>query len=94
MGDLIEGGFRGTAKEYADDKVPLLLEGPKAKEQEFVVLVATIIDTAIIMATDERAAAEKYEFSPDLEQMDCAIWALTRAEFNEMVKPAETEAKP
>jgi hypothetical protein len=91
MEDLIIGKLGMTGKEYADGKMPELLEGPK--KQEYVVLVAMIVDTAIIPAYSEREAAEMYMFPADLETKDCALWAMTRAEFEEMVKPAAVDAR-
>jgi len=65
-----------------------LLEHKPAKDQEYVVLVSMIVDTAIIRATSEKAAAEKYEMPEMFADKDIAVWAMTRAEFDEMMKEA------
>jgi hypothetical protein len=60
-------------------------EPPKKEVRDYVVMVAEVIDTAIIPATSEREAAELYEFAPGSENADLAVWAMTREEFGELI---------
>ena len=65
-----------------------LLEYKPEKDQEYIVLVSMIVDTAIIRATSEKMAAEKYEMPEMFLDKDIAVWAMTRKEFDEMMKEA------
>ena len=78
------GNFGRTGEEYQK-----LLGAPK--EQGYVILVAVIVDTALITATSEREAAEKYELPYHLEGEDVAIWCMTHDEFDEMMKEGGRE---
>lgn len=88
LGDLIRHEFGKTGKEYADNVMAKvgstpqqLLGGPPVNE--YVVIAALIVDTAIILATSEQEASEKYEIPEDLVDRDIAVWAMTRKEFAE-----------
>ena len=70
-----------------------LLEYKPEKDQEYVVLVAMIVDTAIIRANSEKMAAERYEMPEMFLDKDIAVWAMTRKEFDEMMKAGEAEAR-
>jgi len=59
------------------------------KVQDYVVLVSMIVDTAVIPATSEKEAAELYEMAEMFADKDIAIWAMTTAEFDEMMKQPE-----
>jgi hypothetical protein len=76
---LLIGGRTMTGEEYA-------AKMEEAIKEEYVILVAQIVDTAMIMATSPQEAANTYEFPPGAENLDLAVWAMTRAEFDEMVK--------
>jgi len=72
--------YRGkTGAEYAEEMA----------KQEYVILVAQIVDTALIKARTPEEAANMYEFPPGAENLDLAVWALTREEFNQMVMADE-----
>ena len=70
-----------TGEEYAKE----MAKGA----EEYVVLVAQIVDTAIMLASSPEEAANTYEFPPGAENLDLAVWAMTRAEFDELVKGGE-----
>jgi len=65
------------------DGKQLLLDAPK--KTEYIVLAAVIIDTAVIMAYNEKDAAEKYEPQDEFKDQDFAVWAMTRDDFTQMM---------
>ena len=88
MGDLIEGKFGLTGKQYDQKALP----APEVRD--YVVVVAVVVDTAVIPAASEREAAEKYEMPAMCADHDVAVWAMTREEFDAIMRsnaPVEVE---
>ena len=67
------------------DEPQLCLPAPMI--QDYVVIVAAVVETAIVPACSEREAAEKFmAYDDKWKDEDVAILAMTRDEFDTLMK--------